>query len=118
MKTILITIKGNHMGHAASSHSKRSLTPSHIVNRIAASLLGGYAFTWGFAALCMAGLVAAGESFHEAEQAAGLLAFLIFLVAFLWAFAATRLARVWLVLIGGGGTMTAAAWALQHTILS
>ncbi|MEW5966297.1 MAG: iron uptake protein [Pseudomonadota bacterium] len=89
-----------------------------VAFRIAAALLGGYAFTWGFAALGVAGLVALGVDFHEAETALMLLAFLVFLPLFLWAFAAASMRRVWTVLAGGGSLMTAAAWALQRAILS
>ena len=88
-----------------------------VVARIAAALLGGYAFTWGFAAFTMAALVAAGMGFHEAEHAALLLAFIVFLLAFLGAFAARSLVRLWAVLAGGGIAMTVAAWALQRSLL-
>lgn len=93
------------------------LTRTTVVLRIAAALLGGYAFTWGFAALAMAGLVALGVDFHEAEHAALLPAFLVFLVALLWAFAGRRLARIWALLVGGGAAMTLAAWLLQRSLL-
>jgi hypothetical protein len=88
-----------------------------IVNRIAAALLGGYAFTWGFAAFGIAALVAAGMDFEEAEHATLLLVFLVFLPAFLWAFAGRSLARIWTVLAGGGAVMALAAWFLQRSLL-
>ncbi|MFC3117059.1 iron uptake protein [Cellvibrio fontiphilus] len=88
-----------------------------IINRIAAALVGGYAFTWGFTALGIAGLVALGVDFHEAETAVLLLAFLVFLTLFLWVFATSRIARAWLLLGGGAVLMTAAAWALQRVLL-
>jgi len=90
---------------------------SKVVGRVSAGLLGSYAFTWGFSALGIAGLVALGVDFHEAETGVLLLALLVFLGVFLWAFAAASLARVWLVLAGGGALMTAAAWALQRAVL-
>lgn len=86
-------------------------------SRIAAALFGGYAFTWGFTVLGIAGLVALGVDFHEAETGVLLLAFLVFLGMFLWAFAASSLLRVWAVLAGGGAAMTVLAWALQRTLL-
>jgi len=52
--------------------------------------------------------------FHEAEQAAMLLAFLVYLGMFLWAFAARSLMRIWAVLAGSGAAMTLAAWALPR----
>lgn len=59
-----------------------------VANRIAASLLGCWAFVWGFATLGITGLVAFGQSYDEARMAIMLLAFLVFLVAFCWTFAA------------------------------
>lgn len=88
-----------------------------IINRIAAALLGGYAFTWGFTAFGIAGLVALGLDFHEAETGVLLLAFLVFLGLFLWAFAAASVLRVWVLLGGGAVVMLTAAWALQRTLL-
>lgn len=88
------------------------------LNRIGAAVLGGYAFTWSFTALGIAGLVTLGVDFHEAETGVLLLAFLVFLALFLWAFAAASIARVWAVLGGGAVLMTAAAWTLQRVLLS
>ena len=86
-------------------------------NRIAAATFGCYGFTWGFTAFGIVGLVALGVDFHEAETAMLILAFLVFLVLFLWAFAARSMIRVWAVFAGGGVSMTAVAWALQRTLL-
>lgn len=89
-----------------------------IVSRILAALLGGYAFVWGFSSLGIAGLAALGVDFHEAETGVLMLAFLVFLCVFLWAFASTSVARVWVVLAGGGGLMTLSAWLVQQNMLS
>lgn len=89
-----------------------------VINRILSALLGGYAFTWGFAALGIAGLAAVGIDFHEAETGVLMLAFLVFLIVFLWAFASNSVARVWAVLAGGGGLMTMSAWLIQQNMLS
>ncbi len=100
--------------------STTPLTPPsrlHIVARIAAAMLGGYAFCWGFVALFIASMFAAGMPFHDAESLSYMLAFLLFLGLFLWAFAARSLARVWGVLAGGGALMSAAAWLIQRTLL-
>ncbi|MBW7901579.1 MAG: iron uptake protein [Rhodocyclaceae bacterium] len=85
---------------------------------MAAAIVGGYACAWGFTALGVAGLVALGMAYHEAEAAAHMLAFLLFLAAFLWAFVAAGLVRVWLTLGGGALLMTAAAEALQRSLLA
>lgn len=90
----------------------------HLIARIAAALLGGYVFTWGFVSIGVVGLTASGVDFHDAETAVLMLAFLIFLFGFLWAFAARSVVRVWAVLAGGGGAMTFAAWAAQQVMLS
>ena len=87
-----------------------------VLQRIAAALLGGYAFTWGFIALGLALLFAAGMDFHDAEHLAAILGFLVFLTVFLWAFAGRSLARVWGVLAGGGLLMAAAASLVQHLL--
>lgn len=83
----------------------------------AASVLGGYAFTWGFAALGIAGLVALGVDFHTAETGVLILAFVVFLAAFIWSFSVPKLSRVWAFLVGGGATMTALAWLIQKMLL-
>lgn len=94
-----------------------SSTASQVTSRVAASLLGGYAFTWGFVVLGIALLLQIGMTFHEAETLVYLLAFLVFLTAFCWAFAERRLVRVWGVLAGGGALMTGAAWLLTRALL-
>lgn len=93
------------------------LTPAHIVSRIAASVVGGWAFTWGFVSIVITGLVALGQPYAEASITAMLLAFIVFLVVFCWAIAAASLARVWTVLAGGAALMTGAAWLLQRSLI-
>lgn len=88
-----------------------------VINRISAALLGGYAFTWGFTACGIAGLVALGVDFHQAETGILLLAFLVFLVVFLWAFAARNMVRVWGVLVVGASVMLGAALFLQSQLM-
>ena len=87
-----------------------------ITSRIGASLLGGYLFTWGFTTLVIALGLAAGHDYHESQHLAFLLAFLVYLVAFLWGFAAASLTRAWIVLAGGGALMTGAAWLLTPSL--
>lgn len=89
-----------------------------ICLRVAAAIVGGYAFTWGFAALAIAALVAMGMGFHDAEAGAHMVAWLVFLVAFLWSFAAASLPRVGLVLIGGALLMAGIASGLQAILLN
>lgn len=95
-----------------------SRMPLSLVHRIAAALLGSYVFTWGLTALGVAGLVALGVDFHEAEMTLILLAFLVFLPLFLWSFASPRQGRVMALLFGGAALMTAAAWAIQRVLLA
>jgi hypothetical protein len=87
-------------------------------HRIVLSVLGAYAFTWGASALAVVALVAGGLDFHEAEHGVLIAAFLVYLAAFLWAFAAPRLGRVWWVLGGGAVASMAAALLWQRVLMS
>lgn len=89
-----------------------------ILSRVTGSVLGGYAFTIGFAAAGITVLVALGMDFHEAEAGVNLLAFLVFLTLFLWSFTTPSLWRVWAVLVGGAVLLNGAALALQQWLLS
>ena len=94
-----------------------TLTYRHVASRTAVALLGGYAFTWGIIALGIALMYSAGMEFHDAEHLSYIIGLLVFLVAFLVAFAAQGLRRVAVVLVGGGAVMTAAAWWVQSLII-
>ena len=87
---------------------RTSARPSQIVARVTTALLGGYAFTWGCAALAVSGMAALGVAYGHAYTAAMLFAFLIFLGAFLWSFTAVSVTRVWLTLVGGAAESKAA----------
>jgi len=95
----------------------KQLTATHLIARIAASLLGSYAFVWGFVSLGVAVGVRAGMPYEEAQTLVFLLAFLVFLTCFCWAFVAARLAIVWTVLLGGGALTTAAAFVLARPLM-
>jgi hypothetical protein len=84
--------------------------------RVAAALGGGYAFVWGFSALGTVLGVAAGMPYEEARQLASLLSFVVYLVAFCWAFSVKRALVAWLVLLGGGAFMTALAWHVARAL--
>jgi hypothetical protein len=81
-------------------------------SRIAAAILGGYLFVWGFTTLGISLGLAAGSTYGDAQTSMYLLAFIVFLIAFIWAFASPRLWRIWAVLAGGGALMTGAAWLI------
>jgi hypothetical protein len=90
----------------------------HLAARVAAAVLGGYAFTWGFIAATTAGLVKAGMDFHDAEFLSSALGLLAFLVVFLWSIATRRhVGWVWLVLAGGAALMAGAGSLLQASIV-
>lgn len=97
---------------APSSASPPALGSARVelVLRIAASLLGGYVFVWGFVALGTVLGIAAGLRYEEALTLMYLLAFLLFTAVFCWAYVAKSVFRVWAVLGGGGVVMTAVAW--------
>lgn len=88
-----------------------------LAGRIAAAVLGGYAFAWGFIAACASLMFAAGMGFHDAEFLASMLGVLAFLVVFLWAFAAPQLWVVWAVLVGGGVLLAAAGSYVQSLLV-
>ena len=91
-----------------------SATRWQITSRVAASLLGSYAFVWGLVMLGVALCLQAGMTYSDAIALAALYAFVVFLVTFLWSFAAASAVRVWAVLLGGGALMTAAGWWLTR----
>ncbi|MBB4844024.1 hypothetical protein HNP55_002560 [Paucibacter oligotrophus] len=91
---------------------------AHLLGRIAAAVLGGYAFCWGFIALSMAALYAAKMPFHDAEHLAAILGFLLFVAVFCWAFVTRSLARAWLLLAGGGVLMATAAQLVQQLLIA
>lgn len=95
----------------------KPLSVAQVVSRTAASLLGSYAFVWGFSSLGIALGVAAGTAYGEARTLVFLLAFLVLLVCFCWAFIDASSSRVWGVLVGGGALMTGAAWLLSRSLL-
>lgn len=96
----------------------RSSHPRMVVAlRIFAAVVLGYAFTWGFIAVGTAGMFALGMEFHDAEHLSAMLGFLVYLCVFLWAFSARSLARVCIVLAGGGALMAIAASLLQRALL-
>lgn len=99
---------------AASPRSPRL----QLAARVAAAVLGGYAFTWGFIAAAMALLFKAGMEFHDAEFLSSALGLLLFLVAFLWTIGSRgRLAVAWLVLAGGGAVLAAVGSLVQATLV-
>ena len=93
------------------------MSPAAMVSRILAAIFGCYAFVWGIVALGVAALNGVGVEYHAAEQAMMILAFILYLVLFLWTFAAASLWRVWMVLASGCAVMLAAAWQLQRMIV-
>jgi len=87
-----------------------------ILSRVVAGLLGSYVFVWGFTTLVIALGLVGGADYDEVLRLAYLLAFLVYLCAFLWAFAVSAVTRVWLALVGGGAVMTIAARWLTATL--
>lgn len=96
----------------------KNLLRSPALGRAGAAILGGYAFCWGFIALGVSGLYGLGMAFHDAETLSAILAFLAYLVAFLWAFGAGSQLRVWVTLVGGGAVMSGLAALIQHRLLA
>jgi len=90
---------------------------AQLAARVAAALLGGYVFAWGFIAAGMSLLFAAGMEFHDAEFLASALGLLAFLAVFLWAFAARRVWLVWAALAGGGALLAVVGSFTQAALL-
>ena len=86
-------------------------------HRIVLSIVGAYALTWGLSALAVVALVAGGVAFHEAEHGVLVVAFLVYLGVFMWAFAAPRLSQVWLTVGGGAVVSMATALWWQHLLM-
>ena len=99
---------------AAEQASRGEHSTKQVIARIAGAVFGGYAFVWGFTTLLIASALALSLPYEEAQTFAYLLAVLVFLAAFLWAFAARTALRVWTVLAGGGAAMTGLAWLLTR----
>jgi hypothetical protein len=93
-----------------------TLTSTHLVSRLGAGILGAYVFTWGFIALLAGSLLKLGVAFHEATDLAWMLGLLVYPVGFCFAFIATNLTRVWLLLGGGGALMALAGGWLSRSL--
>jgi hypothetical protein len=83
-----------------------------VVARVTASLLGSYALVWGFVSLGIPLGVASGMRYEDSQTLLFLLAFLLFVACFCWAFTAPSVLRVWLCFLGGGSFMTFVGWLL------
>lgn len=94
-----------------------TLTTRHIAARTAVALLGGYAFSWGVIVFGVATLFAAGMEFHDAEHLAYLIGLLVYLGAFLAAFASRDLRRAAMILVGGGALLSGVAWLVQQQLV-
>lgn len=92
-------------------------TSLQIASRIGAALLGSYCFVWGFVTLVAVLGTAGGMSFGDAQTLAYLLAFLVFLISFCWAFAARSVVRVWLVLLAGAAAMSGTGWLASSMMI-
>jgi hypothetical protein len=101
-------------GAVRRAHAGRA---AEILSRSLAAIVGGYVFTWGITTLGIIVLVTFDMAYDQAHTTLMLLAFLVYLVVFLWAFAAKNPIRMWTVLAGGGALTTAAAWALQRLLV-
>ena len=95
-----------------------STSRAQVASRVAASLAGSYAFVWGFITLGVSLGVSAGMGYEDAQTLLFMLAALVALGSFCWAFAAASAARVWAVLAGGGALMTGLSWLLSRSLSS
>ena len=117
MIIILWSVQSRRQSMTSNTLTRSHLTRSHIVARTALALLGGYVFTWGVIAAGTALMYGAGMAFHDAEHLSYIIGILVYLGAFLAGFAAHKLRRVALVLVGGGALLSAGAWLLQQQLV-
>lgn len=89
----------------------------HVLVRVSAAVLGGYALAWGLIAASASLLFAAGMDFHDAEFLASLIGLLAFLGVFLWAFAARRARTVWTVLVVAAPLLAALGSLVQSQLV-
>lgn len=104
-------------GADAMTTASPFLRPLPLLSRIAAAIVGGYAFCWGFIALGLAGFYAAGMAFHDAEHLSSILGLLLYLVVFCWTFAVPRAGHAWAVLLGGAALMAGIAALIQRALV-
>ncbi len=118
LQLTVVFIFSNRTTVTGTRRTMKANAPSraHVVSRVLASLVGGYAFVWGFTTLTTVAGVLAGMAYEGAQTLAYLVAFLVYLGCFLWAFAASNLFGVWLTLGGGGAALTGAAWLLARFV--
>jgi len=95
--------------HIAGEHPWWRVTP-----RVLLAVVGGYCLSAGLAALLAAGLALLMEE-SEAVVLMAMLAFVIYLLVLLWAFAEPRLSRLWAVLGGGALAVQVLAWWVAPT---
>lgn len=89
-----------------------------IALRVVLPLVGGYALCWGAIAFTVPGLFALGVPFHDAENIAAIGSFVLYLAAWLWAFAASSLWRASALLFGSGALMAGLGEMLQRQLVS
>jgi len=86
-----------------------------IVLRLVAAIVGGYAVSAGlaaFAAIVLPTVTPMPRS--EAVVLCSMLAFLVYLVLLIWAFAERRLVRLWLFMVIVGVGAWGGAWGLSQ----
>jgi hypothetical protein len=102
---------------SSTSRASEKVGALQIASRVGAGLLGSYVLVWGFVSLGTVLGVLAGMSYGDAQTLSYLLAFLLFVVCICWAFSARSVLLVWLCLIGGGASLTTAAWLIAARLL-
>ncbi len=89
--------------------SRGAPSPAAGALRGVVGIAGGWLFAYGYVAFVVAALARLGVSFHDAEHAAWLTAFVVFLVVLCGAFVARRTWLAALAVVGGGLALGALA---------
>jgi len=85
-----------------------------VAPRVLLAVVGGYWLSAGLAALFAAGLAVLMQD-SEAVVLMAMLAFVVYLIVLLWAFAEARLGRLWVVLGGGALAVQILVWWVAPT---
>jgi hypothetical protein len=102
-------------GEAIDLTRSSALQTAAIVTRLVAAIGGGYAVTAGVAALAAVALpMLTAMPRSEAVVLVSMLAFVLYLVLLIWAFAARRLGRLCAILLAAGATSWGGALALAR----
>jgi hypothetical protein len=96
----------------------RPSRPVEVLLRTTLALVGGYLLVRGLVSLCISVAVTLGADYERARLFAMMVAFLLYLAVFLWAFATRHLWRAIALLTGAAALTTFVAQLLVARLVS